>query len=350
MDIAIIGAGLSGLTAARVLAQAGHHVTVFEKQAVAGGRLATRQSERGLTAPIDHGAPFITEKGGDFGDFIEELAGQSILKFWTDKTARYANGKIYPEDPSGESVKRYTAPQGMSHICRFLMRWPDVYFQEKVSGITHVGDSRKHKGSWILNTPSINVFEADAVVIALPAVEAYGLVSTAQDELSARKMIAKLDDISYDPCYTLIAGFETESLPEWNHMICDHPVIASISNESSKRSTGNHCWITIRTTSGFAREHRDNNNFQQIIKQVLSAFLQIDPLGKSTPHYTDLHYWNYQKSAKRLEGFFMESEDPHAPLALVGDYFQAGSGDVSSLQSAYLSGRALARHWSETFS
>lgn len=41
LNIAIIGAGIAGITAARTLAKAGHHVHVFEKSRGAGGRMST---------------------------------------------------------------------------------------------------------------------------------------------------------------------------------------------------------------------------------------------------------------------------------------------------------------------
>ena len=52
-NFAIVGAGMAGITCARTLMQAGHTVTVFEKSAAAGGRMATRNSPFGT---FDHGA------------------------------------------------------------------------------------------------------------------------------------------------------------------------------------------------------------------------------------------------------------------------------------------------------
>ena len=51
---AVVGAGMAGIACARTLVQAGHRVTVFEKSAGLGGRMATRRSAFGT---FDHGAP-----------------------------------------------------------------------------------------------------------------------------------------------------------------------------------------------------------------------------------------------------------------------------------------------------
>lgn len=56
--IAVIGAGVSGLIAARTLQEHGFEATVFEKSRGLGGRVATRRSELGLS--FDHGAQYFT--------------------------------------------------------------------------------------------------------------------------------------------------------------------------------------------------------------------------------------------------------------------------------------------------
>jgi len=55
--IAVVGAGMAGITCARTLQQAGHQVTVFEKSRGLGGRMATRDSAFGS---FDHGAQYFT--------------------------------------------------------------------------------------------------------------------------------------------------------------------------------------------------------------------------------------------------------------------------------------------------
>ncbi|TGN44114.1 FAD-dependent oxidoreductase, partial [Paracoccus liaowanqingii] len=62
--VAIIGAGLAGLTCAGRLAQAGLSVTLFDKGRGPGGRLATRRADDGLR--FDHGALWLAARDPGF--------------------------------------------------------------------------------------------------------------------------------------------------------------------------------------------------------------------------------------------------------------------------------------------
>lgn len=57
-DVLVLGAGASGLMAARTLAAAGFTVTILEARDRTGGRICTRHPE-GFTDPIEEGAEFI---------------------------------------------------------------------------------------------------------------------------------------------------------------------------------------------------------------------------------------------------------------------------------------------------
>ena len=73
--VAVIGGGITGLTCARALADAGHAVTVFDKGRGVGGRLATRRTDDGLR--FDHGAQVLPATEGhtavEHGEWTFEL-------------------------------------------------------------------------------------------------------------------------------------------------------------------------------------------------------------------------------------------------------------------------------------
>ena len=76
--VAIIGAGLSGLTLANALSPIAN-VTVFEKSRGVGGRMSTR---RAAPYEFDHGAQYFTAKSREFMAFIEGYARSGVTHEW----------------------------------------------------------------------------------------------------------------------------------------------------------------------------------------------------------------------------------------------------------------------------
>jgi len=345
MKIGIIGAGLSGLVAGRILAAAGHDITVFEKSRGYGGRMATRRIDRETVSRIDHGTPYMTGTAEAFMGFISELEEKGLVTHWADRLAGYTDGQILPELPGRDPQPMYVATNGMNSIGKYLGRNLDIYFEEKVGGITHIGGSRIKKSPWMINSSSINVFQADAVIIATPAIQAYGLVATAQDEFDLRKMITVLDDISYSSTISLMAGYGERIPPEWNAILCDHPVISWICNEASKRDFSGDVNLVVHTTDKFAKEMAEDEDRIGVESKILRELGGILGSWAERPEWLQSHFWRYHLPKKSLDMPFLESENDLAPIALVGDYFEG-----RSMEAAYLSGMKLGNHWVEKFS
>ena len=82
-NFAVIGAGIAGISCARTLAQAGHTVTVLEKSAGLGGRMATRSSAFGT---FDHGAQYFTVRDARFAKALETVP--NLCKRWSASTVQ----------------------------------------------------------------------------------------------------------------------------------------------------------------------------------------------------------------------------------------------------------------------
>ncbi len=96
MRIAILGAGVSGLTAARLLSDGGHQVVVFEKTATVGGLAKTRFTEGRLYDP--HGGHILNSKHEEVMDWIFSILPKEKWQF-TDRNAKiFFNGQYisYP--------------------------------------------------------------------------------------------------------------------------------------------------------------------------------------------------------------------------------------------------------------
>ena len=64
----VVGAGLSGLVAARTLSDAGVRVTILESEHKVGGRMRTDRVRDGV---FDHGAQFFTVRSDRFAEMVQ---------------------------------------------------------------------------------------------------------------------------------------------------------------------------------------------------------------------------------------------------------------------------------------
>jgi protoporphyrinogen oxidase len=97
MDIGIIGAGITGLTAAYDLTQLGHRVTVYEARSYAGGLAAGFRDER-WEWYLDRFYHHWFASDDDVIRLIDELGARDQLFFPRPTTSIYYQGRIYPFD------------------------------------------------------------------------------------------------------------------------------------------------------------------------------------------------------------------------------------------------------------
>src|SRR6185503_19760818 len=97
MKVAIIGAGVAGLSAAYDLAGAGHAITIFEAAPAAGGLAAGFKSER-WAWHLEHFYHHWFESDHDILNLINEIGQSDQVFFPRPITSIYAEGKVYPFD------------------------------------------------------------------------------------------------------------------------------------------------------------------------------------------------------------------------------------------------------------
>lgn len=341
MKIGIIGAGLSGLVAGKKLAEAGHDVTVIEKNQSLGGLLATHQRGDEI---FDYGVSSVISSQPEFESFVALLKEKGILKQWSRDFALYDGTQMHDINPNRPPNAYHVSEQGINAVAKYLSRWVDVKTQEKAGGLTHIGQDRTKKRSWMINLTSISVFECDAVIIAAPAPEAYGVLQTAQDETPTRRIIRHIDEVRYKPSISLMASYDLDSMPEWKGIECEDHTLWWIGNESSKLEQPSRTSIVIRSSAEFARKHLHTDS-EEVTRLLLERASEISDSWLINPEWTSLHYWKYFQAVNPMEDYFMELEMEEAPLALVGDYMSG-----NSVQSAFLSGSRLAEYWISKYS
>lgn len=339
MTIGIIGAGISGLVAGRILAKAGHDVTVFEKSRGYGGRMATRYFGENREIKLDHGATSFTAKSDEFKAFIAELSDKGLVEPWTDSISFHDGKELLAVHPARENTTQYIAKDGMNTIGRYLSRWVDVKLESRVTGITMLGKNSQKKKHWMINLQNFNVFEMDAVLIATPGVQAYGLIQTSQDETAVRNIIRQIDEVHYKPSFSVMLGYKNGEKPDWKAFAANNDIISYVSNESSKRDTGEEVNLVVQTTAEFATKHAKDDK-EAVASLVVQELRSLAGKWAGNPVWAQVHYWRYTRPGMVFDTPFMELEGHPAMLALVGDYFNG-----SDVEAAYLSGYRLGNHW-----
>jgi predicted NAD/FAD-dependent oxidoreductase len=142
LDVAIVGAGLSGLSCARELMASGKSLRVLEKGRGVGGRLATRRigssARPGQTASFDHGAQFFTARSPEFAAEVEAWQAQDLARPWFRGQSTLLENGTVEEKPDGHP--RFCSPRGASAITKHLARGVDVENDVRVTQLEHDGE------------------------------------------------------------------------------------------------------------------------------------------------------------------------------------------------------------------
>lgn len=344
MVIGIIGAGISGLTAGKILAEAGHEVTILEKSRGYGGRMATRYAGKSNQLKLDHGLSWFSPESAEFKAFIADMLEKKLIRVWGQNFLFFDGEVLSSSNPNNDTSPKYTAVDGMNTIGKHLSRWVDVQTEAKVGGLTYIGNHRTKKRPWMINMSSSRTFEADAIIIATPAPQAYGIINTTVDEIDTLKIIREIDEINYNHVTTLMLGFSNMDVPDWEGIVCKNSPIQFVSNESSKRESGGECLLVVHASHAFSAANQNEDN-ETVIGKLTSALAEVTGGWVTAPDWSQLHFWKFSTPKSYLKAPYMEIQEKEAQLAVIGDYFN-GKG----IDAAYRSGLALGRHWAEKYS
>ncbi|MEO6124307.1 MAG: FAD-dependent oxidoreductase [Ilumatobacteraceae bacterium] len=179
MRVAVVGAGLAGLTAAGDLTAAGHKVTIFDKGRSPGGRMATRRIGN---ATIDHGAQFFTVRSDEFGARIAPHLESGLVYEWCRGFS--TNGDGYP---------RYAVCGGMNMLTKSMAAGLDVRCNSMVFSISSGSTAATRGSGWQVTLDDGTALDADAVIVTCPLPQSYSLLMPAGVDLPEQLVRADYD-------------------------------------------------------------------------------------------------------------------------------------------------------------
>ncbi len=316
--VAVIGAGIAGLSAARVLDDHGLDVTIFEKSRGVGGRLATRRAASGVF--FDHGAQYFTIRDHRFARRVCSWMEMGIVRAWDGKIAAIQNGTVTSEK---NSATRYVAVPNMNSLARFLAA--DLEVQRE----TMITRAERGNRGWELTDSSQRLHGPfDYVIVNCPPPQACELVP-AHESISQQ-----LREIEMDPCWAVLVELERPlPCPFDGAFVGDSP-LGWIARDSSKpaRPRG-ETWV-MHATPEWSREHLEDHS-DDVLAELLDAFSEATGEHICDVANMDAHRWRYARPRQALHSPCLW--DATIQLAACGDWC-----DSPRVEGAYLSGEAAA--------
>jgi renalase len=326
MQIAIIGAGISGLTCARQLQSQGHSVTVIEKSTQPGGRCATRDTELG---GFDHGAQYFTAASEWFRNQVDSWRKAGLVATWDGKLVKLDHGQA---KAAGRSAPRYVAMPGMSALGKHLAQGLDVRTEQTVARIDAFGNQWR----LVLQSDGLPVEASagpfDAIIIATPASQAAALLEAAPQ---LAKQAGKIRSV---PCWSLMLGFQESLQLGYDGAWVANSRLAWIARDGAKpgRRPGEH-WVG-HASAEWSTEHLEDDA-ERARDKLLKAFHEATGT-QVQPVHAVAYRWRYAQVPKPLARDCLW--DPKLRIGACGDWFAAGLEGGGRLENAYLSGLMLA--------
>jgi len=157
--VVVVGAGVSGLTAAQRLTTAGHDVLVFDKGRSSGGRCATRRIG---TAVFDHGAQFFTVRSDTFEQMVHGWLAAGVAREWC---RGFGDGDGHP---------RYCGVGGMTSITKHLANGLRVRYSSMAFSL-----SRTATG-WRVYMDDGSHHDAERVLLTCPIPQSMALLANTE--------------------------------------------------------------------------------------------------------------------------------------------------------------------------
>lgn len=292
---------MAGLSAARILTQKGHEVTVLDKGRGVGGRMCTRTIEN---AKADHGAQYFSVKTTEFQTLISELQLDNITAEW--------------HLAQRENV-RYIGAKGMNNIPKKMASSLNVFLNEKVILIENN----------TVKTEAGNIYPFDNLLITMPIPQVIDLFKNSKMVLSEKDKFV-LGEIEYKPCLAVMAVLKEPTKIVSGGIILENQPVAWIADNFQKGITEIPT-VTIHASSAYSAKHFDDD-LKEVEKDMLSSVNQyVNPENIVS---TQTHRWRFSNATKRYDAHFYQIENQ--AIYLAGDGF--GMGNV---EGAFLSGYFL---------
>lgn len=312
--IAVVGAGMAGLTLSQKLINQGFLVDIFDKGRSVGGRMSSRRSEWGY---LDHGVQYFTVTNPLFQKYVAQ--NEPIVKPWIGKFALWQNGKLTATEPENS---RYVPTIAMNNLCKNMATGLNIKLQTRILFL-------EKSQTWTLIDENEQQYsDYDYVILTAPPMQTIDLLahhSTITESIRELKMFA---------CYSLMLIPENKLDLGFDGIEFQHPILGWIALNDSKPLRGEKSGIIIQSNFSWAETNLEQTRdfVGKMLKKAAEESLNI---RFNNSLYESIHLWRYAIPRQtNNQGYYL---DKYNKIGVCGDWCLNGK-----VESAFLSGYFLA--------
>lgn len=316
-DVAIVGAGLSAVSCARRLREAGLSCRLFEKSRGPGGRLSTRRAGE---LRFDHGAQYFTARDPRFIEQVESWCGEGLAAPWHGRIVSVERGDVTATTPT----TRYVGVPRMSGLARDLLGDAPVETGRRVTGV------RSLPSGWMLSFGDggkpAGPFER--VVVTAPAPQAAELLTPAPELAAAAR------SVRFAPCWAVMIAFaDVLPLDFDGAFVAANPLSWVARNSSKPERPRADSWV-LHGSPEWSASHLEESS-DRTLAALLEAFSESVQTELPAPVHAVAHRWRFALPETPLDQRCLY--DAALGLGACGDW--CGGPRV---EGAYLSGWEMA--------
>lgn len=328
-SVAVVGAGIAGIAAARTLRALGADVAVFDKGRAAGGRVATRRRDE---RQFDHGAQFFTVRTPGFAAALRPLQDAGLVARWAGPFHRMEPGMIDVDPRPG--AERWVGVPGMSALPRALAEGLPIAVSGKVAGLRRAADGWTLTVADAAGTASFARGPFDAVVLAIPTAQAHALLQAEAIAGAVADAAAARAD-ALQPCLCALVAFTRPVEGARGAFFVTDETLAWAAHDGGKPGRSGAPTYVLHGAAAWSAQRFDQDVMANA-QALVDAFARC--LGRPLPTIAHLegHRWRYALAAEGAPGA-AAVVDADQRLALCGDGLVGGR-----VEGAWSSGVAAA--------
>jgi renalase len=317
-SVAIIGAGLAGLTCGTALKGMVPNLKVFEKSIFSGGRVSRFRAGE---YEFNHGAQYFTVTNPLFLNIVSGWQADNVVRPLDGWIVELQKGHISNGDMT---TQRYVGYPRMQMIAESLAKNCDVVHSANICEM-----ERQSDGGWrLFNERGEYLGTFDVVVLATSAHETAILCS----EIDAIREPA--ENIQMTACWSGMFAFEEKlDLPYDAANVLDSPLSWISRFQSTETSTTADCWV-LHASPEWSQQYVASFR-GRVMHALLDAFWEACDIAEQKPVSSSVHCWKQATPINPIseDSLFVESE----AIGACGDWCTA-----PRIEGAVLSGFSMA--------